>query len=212
MKLVHRSYLALALSLSIFGALSLSGHPAEAATPAAAERRSAVELHLDGDLGVSTAGARVGALALARVGPLEGGASFACSGLFSSRIGGGLALGVGGHRPGGLGFDVLGELGLNQHHVAGNLLSSDPGATGSVPYLGLRAGADWAFGSPDAIAHPTLGLWAFARADLGQSNASYTFTESGWFSGRSESQQGSARLGGGFEAGLALAGGFDLLP
>ena len=171
-----------------------------------------MQLHLDAAAGVSTAGVLVGALALVRVGVLELGGSFASSGLFSTRTGGGVALGVGEHRPGGGGWDILGELGVNEHHVSGGLLTSDPGATASIPYGGLRAGVDWSIGRPDAAVHPTLGLWLFARVDLGSQGASYTYENHGWFSERSQARESSAILGGGGELGIALAGGLDILP
>ncbi len=184
----------------------------EPVTPAPVTRESPVQLHLDAAAGVSTAGVLVGALALVRVGVLELGGSFASSGLFSTRTGGGVALGVGEHRPGGGGWDILGELGVNEHHVSGGLLTSDPGATASIPYGGLRAGVDWSIGRPDAAVHPTLGLWLFARVDLGSQGASYTYENHGWFSERSQARESSAILGGGGELGIALAGGLDILP
>jgi hypothetical protein len=176
------------------------------------ERESAIQLHLDAAAGVSSSGALVSALGLARFGHLEVGGSFGSSGLFGSRTGGGLAAGAGGHRPGGGGWDVLLELGMNQQHVAGNLLSSDPGASGTIAYGGLRAGIDWSFGNASAVAHPTLGLWLFARTDLQQRTSSYAYQETGWFSGRSDSRSSSVTLGGGGELGIAIAGGLDLLP
>jgi hypothetical protein len=183
-----------------------------AATPA--PRESAVQVHLDAAAGLSTTGALLSGLGLVRFGLLEVGGSFGASGLFSSRTGGGIAAGVGGHRPGGAGWDVVLELGMNQHHVAGRggILSSDPGASGAIPYAGLRAGIDWSFGSASAVLHPTLGLWLFARTDLDRRTASYAYQNTDWFSSSSDSRNGSVTLGGGAEIGLALAGGLDLLP
>jgi hypothetical protein len=184
--------------------------PAPAAPPV--PRESPVQLHLDAAAGISTAGVLVGALGLLRAGVLEVGGSYASSGLFSTRTGGGIALGGGVHRPGGGGWDILGELGVNQHHVSGGLLTSDPGATRSIPYGGLRAGVDWSIGRPDAAVHPTLGLWLFARIDLASQGASYTYQNSSWFGESSQAREGSANLGGGGEIGIALAGGLDILP
>lgn len=183
-----------------------------ATTPAA--RESSVQLHLDAAAGVSTTGGLVSGLGLVRFGLLEVGGSVGSSGLFSTRTGGGIAVGAGGHRPGGVGWDVLLDLGVNQHHVAGSggILSSDPGASGAIPYAGLRAGIDWSFGNASAVAHPTLGLWLFARTDLDQRSASYAYQNTGWFSGRSDARSGSVTLGGGGEIGIALAGGLDVLP
>jgi hypothetical protein len=184
--------------------------PAPAAPPV--PRESPVQLHLDAAAGISTAGVLVGALGLLRAGVLEVGGSYASSGLFSTRTGGGIALGGGVHRPGGGGWDILGELGVNQHHVSGGLLTSDPGATRSIPYGGLRAGVDWSIGRPDAAVHPTLGLWLFARIDLASQGASYTYQNSSWFGESAQAREGSAKLGGGGEIGIALAGGLDILP
>ncbi|MDB5214443.1 MAG: hypothetical protein JWO86_2370 [Myxococcaceae bacterium] len=185
--------------------------PAPLAAPPV-PRDSPVQLHLDAAAGVTTAGVLVSALGLVRFGVLELGGSYSSSGLFSTRTGGGVALGGGVHRPGGGGWDVLGELGVNQHHVSGGLLTSDPGATASIPYGGLRAGVDWSIGRADAAVHPTLGLWLFARVDLAQQGASYTYQNSSWFGDSSQTRNGSAKLGGGGEIGIALAGGLDLLP
>lgn len=173
---------------------------AEPPAPPAVEpvpRESDVQLHLDAAAGISTAGGVLGALGLVRFGLVEVGGSFTSSGLFSTRTGGGLAAGVGGHRPGGGGWDVLLELGMNEQHVSGGLLTSDPGATGEIPYGGLRGGIDWSIGSPAAVAHATLGLWLFARADLAT---------------RSATTLDAQRLGGGGEIGITLAGGLDFLP
>ncbi|HSO39810.1 MAG TPA: hypothetical protein VLT33_45095 [Labilithrix sp.] len=189
--------------------------PASQSVPAAPEeRQSAVQVHLDASAGISTGGAVLGALGLVRFGRVEVGGTYGTSGLFSTRTGGGVAVGIGGHRPGGGGFDVLLDLGVNEHHVmgSGGLLSSDPGASASIPYGGLRAGVDWAFGNASAVAHPTLGVWLFARLDLSERTASYAYQDSGFFSDRSEPRTGSAHLGGGGEVGITLAGGIDLLP
>ena len=200
-----------------------SAEPATPATPAEpaettaapdAPRESSVQLHLDAAAGVSTAGALASGLGLVRIGVIEVGGSVTSSGLFSSRTGGGLAIGGGQHRAGGGGFDVLFELGVNEQHVTGSggLLSSDPGASGAVPYAGLRGGIDWSFGKPSAVVRPTLGLWLFMRSDLGGRRSSYAYEDRGIFSSRTETSTGSATLGGGGEIGLALAGGFDILP
>ena len=207
MKLAARLIPALVSICVLFTTATAHADPPEPVTPEPVTRESPVQLHVDAAAGVSTAGVLVGALALVRVGVLELGGGFASSGLFSTRTGGGVALGAGEHRPGGGGWDILGELGVNQHHISGGLLTSDPGATASIPYSGLRAGVDWSIGRPDAAVHPTLGLWFFARVDLGSQRASYTYS-----SERSQARESSAIPGGGSELGIALAGGLDILP
>ena len=212
MKLAARLIPALVSICVLFTTATAHAVTPEPVTPEPVTRESPVQLHLDAAAGVSTAGVLVGALALVRVGVFELGGGFASSGLLSTRTGGGVALGAGEHRPGGGGWDILGELGVNQHHVSGGLLTSDPGATASIPYSGLRAGVDWSIGRPDAAVHPTLGLWLFARVDLGSQRASYTYENHGWFSEHSQARESSAILGGGSELGIALAGGLDILP
>lgn len=196
----------------LFGLCAVSTVFAASSAHAEPTRESAVQLHLDAAAGISTAGAVVSALGLVRVGLVEVGGSCASSGLFSTRTGGGLAVGAGGHRPGGGGWDVLLEGGVNEQHVSGGLLTSDPGASGAIPYGGLRAGIDWSFGNAASAVHPTLGLWLFARMDLEGRAASYTYENRDWFSSSGGSQTGSAMLGGGGELGITLAGGLDLLP
>ena len=190
--------------------------PAEPALPLSrAPRDSPVQLHLDAAAGLSTTGGLVSALGLVRFGLVELGGSYTSSGLFSSRTGGGLSAGAGSHPPGGTGWDMLVELGINEHHVSGGLLTGDPGATGSIPYGGFRAGVDWSIGNPANVAHVTLGLWLLARADLASREVSYVYADRGLFSGNTgpfPQTNGSVRLGGGGEIGIAFAGGFDFLP
>ena len=200
------------LTASRAGAEPPAPEPSAPAASAPEPRESPVQLHLDAAAGISTAGAVLGVLGLVRFGLVEVGGSYTSSGLFSTRSGGGLAGGVGGHRPGGGGWDVLLELGMNEQHVSGGLLTSDPGASGAIPYGGVRAGIDWSIGSPAAVAHATLGLWIFARADLAARDASYVYQDRDWRSGSSDSRSGGAMLGGGGELGITLAGGLDFLP
>jgi hypothetical protein len=218
----HRSCLASLAALAAFFAVtrahaetaepSSTAETAETAEATQVARQSSVQLHVDASAGVSTAGGAVGALGLARIGLLEVGGGYALSGLLSTRSGGGLAVGIGDHRPGGGGVDVLLELGINRQHVRGGLLTSDSGASGTIPYGGLRAGLDWGLGKADAVVHPTLGLWVFARLDLDERTASYSYESSGLFSSRSDRTNGSVQLGGGGELGIAFAGGIDFLP
>jgi hypothetical protein len=209
-----RSFLSTLFVASMVLSASRAGAepPAPAVEPA--PRESAVQLHLDAAAGISTSGALVSALGLVRFGLVEVGGSYTSSGLLSTRTGGGLAAGAGGHRPGGGGWDVLLELGMNEQHLSGGILTSDPGASGAIPYGGLRAGIDWSLGSPAAVAHATLGLWLFARADLAARNAAYAYPDRDWLSGGGNggSLRGSAMLGGSGEIGITLAGGLDLLP
>ena len=189
-------------------------HAARAPALASTPRESPVQLHLDGAAGVSSTGVLLSALGLVRFGLVELGGSFTSSGLFSTRTGGGFSAGVGAHRPGGAGWDLLLELGMNSQHVSGGFLTSDPGGSGSIPYGGFRAGANGSFGNPAKVAHVTLGLWLVARADLAAREVSYSYFDRGLFSDDRGGSltMGSVRLGGGGEVGIAFAGGFDFLP
>ena len=175
------------------------------------ERRLA-QFHISGGPGLSSEGIHFGAMALARIGVIAVGPMFSYSGLFSTKIGGGVGLGASTRGADRFGFDALGEFGVHSHHVAGGLLSDDPGATGTIPYAGGRVGVRWTLGNTTNRARPHVGVWLFVRQDLSSHTATYQYEEEGWFGGGRRMETGHATIGGQTEAGLAFRAGFDVTP
>lgn len=168
--------------------------------------------HVDGGLGGSTAGFTFGGLALLRVGPLEVGPGCQFSGFLSTRTGCGMLVGFAADISPSWTVDLLGELGVNRVHQSGGFLNDDPGASGAVGYTGARLGTRWSFGKWQRPLRPNLGLWLFAQRDLSGYEARYSYTETGWLSGKTSVQSARRHLGDEWELGLRVVAGFDLIP
>ena len=114
---------------------------------------------------------------------------------------------------GAFGGDLLFEGGLHDYSAIGAcgicLFAQDPGASGTTPYLGLRAGFTYRLPErPPGAGRPVAvgGMWLFISRDT--STEWVTYSVPGLFSSTQETQ----RIGGALEIGISLrvAGDWEL--
>ena len=67
--------------------------------------------------------------------------------------------------------------------VGRGFLSDDPGASGTSPYVGARAGVSHLFGGK--ATRFSFGIMAALDEDLERKTVSYQYTDDGWFGGSS---------------------------
>ncbi len=169
--------------------------------------------HLDAGLGVSSLGGYIGLSSLVRARWLEGGVGVGHSTALAlnptSRSTATLLAGLGWTSL--VGIDVLGEFGVVYHRIAyGRWFGGDPGVSGGVPYLGLRAGINARVaGVPARKTRGSVGLWVYVRSDLDSRFVTYRYD--GGFLSRHEDVV-TRKLGGTTEFGVYLTGGVDFLP
>jgi hypothetical protein len=205
------------LALSWFVAVSLVDRGARAEEPRIADDR-AHPLHgafgLDAQLG-GVAGDVVGPLfsigAFYRYDLIEVGLLTDAACCLPSRTSVGALVGWNGRHETGKGFELLGELGAHAYQgVGGSILGGDPGASGTLPYAGIRL----AFASSHQPAEGRhiaglLRISLFARSDLSRGHAEYAYNSVGFFTGTQQTGNAEHYFGGA-EVGLALGGGFEI--
>jgi hypothetical protein len=157
-------------------------------------------------------GPAIGATGLVRYSPFEAGVSVDAAGELlspASRVDYGGLVGVGYQEgPSTMGGHLLLEGGARNYEGMGgcSFLCSDPGVSGSVPYLGVRAGA-----TLHPVHKPSTvfvgGLWFFVTRDL--ASQSQTFSYSGQGLVGPESGTETVAIGGATELGLTLRLGWD---
>jgi len=194
----------------------------DAEAPAAPAPAPPLVRNIVGDLGagfVSMRGSDVNALLtldttlVARMGPFQigGGAECGSGFLHNGRLGGAALVGLGAHEWMPFGVDLIGEVGLRHYIAVSPGFFSGPGASATVPYVGLRLGIDVPVGAlRRGAARPVFGFGAYARYEPIQVKRSYSYTDSDWFSDRMTTRDESVKIGGATEFGLALRVGFDL--
>jgi hypothetical protein len=150
-----------------------------------------------------------GAAAFVVFGPLEAGVSV----LGETRLLGYQRVGLDAHlgvriRASRFEFDVAGTVGHASVHRggAGGLFSDDPGAKGSVSYVGGRAGlAFLAFDFNGGTEHISIGVAGLYEHDLDPHTITYAYREEHWFNGGSDIVERSVRIGGD-RTGVLLTG------
>ena len=157
-------------------------------------------------------GPAIGATFLVRYSPFEAGVNVDASGAIlnpASRVDYGALVGVGyqeGSSP--MGGHLLLEGGARNYEGMGgcSFLCSYPGVSGSVPYLGGRAGA---------TLHPVHtprtvfvgGLWFFVSRDLASQSQTFSYSGQGLLGPESGTE--TVAIGGATEFGLTLRLGWD---
>jgi hypothetical protein len=209
-----------ALTLTALAALTRTAHadplPAETPDPPAPGKPIFVDVAAGaGWVSSSNAsfggGPAVGATLLFRHSMLEAGATVdAATQLLSpaSRVDVGGLVGVGSEEWSFVGGDLLLEGGVRSYGGMGgcSFLCNYPGVSGSVPYVGLRAGA---------TLHPihtrstvfVAGLWLFVSRDLASQSEMFAYSGQGLLGPQSGTQ--SVVIGGATELGLSLRLGWD---
>src|SRR3954470_8388833 len=142
------------------------------------DRAAHLQLHFDGGFGASSQGANLGGTGLLRWHVLELGSGCGFSGFFSVRTGCGALAGLA-FQSEHWHLDALAEGGVNYLHAAGGFLTDDPGASGTIGYLGARLGTRYLFRGQGAW-RADLGLWLFFQADLAGYEAHYDYTDHSW--------------------------------
>lgn len=172
---------------------------------------SAPQMHFDAALGGSNQGFSLGGTGLIRWHVLDVGAGCQFSVLFSTRVGCGLLGGLTFDTPNWR-LDALLEGGFNHIHTEGNFLTDDPGASGTIGYVGARIGNHWLFGGREGKrVRGSFGIWLFFQADLSGYEAHYQYLQSSSFFDQGGVRSGSQRVGNDAEIGLRIGGGFDYL-
>jgi hypothetical protein len=164
-------------------------------------------------------GGIAGVQAVGHFGPLElglAGEYTLSSNLASWRTGGSGLAGVG-MSIGPFYGEALFELGVHDYFGVGSsgaLFNTNPGVDGSLPFAGARLNLTLPerghSGAPRSVAG--IGYFSlFVRQDLGENVVSYSYSNTGWFGdGTPTTAQSTAQLGGVFELGIAVGGGFDI--
>ena len=144
----------------------------------------------------------MGAEGLYRSRLLEVGAFADHGGLFSSMTTVGSSVGVGKRWDSGLHVSLRLSGGVHFYHDAGRKLFSDnPGTAADLPFLGVRSGVRYAFGS--STRHFELGLIGFAEQDLFTKTETVHYTETPLFDDARHPTT-ATNTAGGFRAGAAL--------
>jgi hypothetical protein len=94
-------------------------------------------------------------------------------------------------------LDAVGVVGLAYTHDGPRLLSDNPGAGGSIVFVGVRGGVRvTVFNSSDAMAHLALGILGSYEHDLNPYTVTYEYTEHGWLFDNEESvETNTVRIG-----------------
>jgi hypothetical protein len=177
------------------------------------EKAPASDFQLVGHAGIiggTTGGLVLGGTGLARFGMFQvGGLAEAGGEVFAYEyVGVAATSGIGLRTASGFRFDALGVVGGHHYtHVGNELFSSDPGATGDLPFVGARMGVSYAFGSGPL--HFDLGLWGLAEDDIGRTSQRYTYSEAGWFGAPATPKTvtheiGAQRLGAALRLGVTF--------
>jgi hypothetical protein len=160
-----------------------------------------------GGKGVGGAGAAL--LLTHRFGPFELGLDGQATALISSMLGVGADAGL--HFGNDLSLRLLASAGVHSYAGVGrHLLSDDPGASGTVPYLGGRLVLGYSFPTRAGTRHrPFIGLIASLDDDLARDGKSVNYTQENWiFGGSSDATSthtiGQATIGGFVVAGVDL--------
>jgi len=200
-----------------FGELVGVGEPERDEPPAESSRAAArSDLNLSGYVGAfgsnKGGGPMVSAALTWRSGPLQvGAAADAGSAVLGYGYFGYAAVaGLGWRSASGWQLDAVAVGGI--HHYEGfgrGLLGSDPGASATLPFVGLRAGPSYAFGSGGT--RFAIGVVAFGETDIASRTVAYSYMGDGWFDG--PTQQREERTVWTARAGVALRLGLthDLL-
>ncbi|AKU97416.1 hypothetical protein AKJ09_04080 [Labilithrix luteola] len=199
----------LAVSLSVVAARA-DGPTGEVTESELSHAEKPVQIHVDVGAGASTYGINLGAIGLVKLGAFELGPALNFSGLFDSKLGGGVALGVG-TQGCCVNVDVLAELGANGYWLAGPLLSDEPASSATIPYAGGRFGIRWTPPRPRVVRF-SLGAWLYVQYDLDSTNKLETYSSTNWFSGATRQETTVKHFGGQTEVGARLAFGFDVSP
>jgi hypothetical protein len=209
-----------ALTLLALTALTSTAHadplPAEAPDPPASGKPIFLDVAF-GAGGVSSSnasfggGPAIGATLLFRYSMIEAGATVdAASQVLSptSRVDVGGLVGVGSQEWSFVGGDLLLEGGVRSYQGMGgcSFLCNYPGVSGSVPYVGLRAGA-----TLHPIHTPSTvfvgGLWFYVSRDLASQSQTFAYSGQGLFGPESGTQ--TVAIGGATEFGVNLRLGWD---
>jgi hypothetical protein len=209
-----------ALTLLTLTALTSTAHadplPAETPDPPASGKPIFLDVAF-GAGGVSSSnasfggGPAIGATLLFRYSMIEAGATAdaATEGLSpANRVDVGGLVGVGSQEWSFVGGDLLLEGGVRTYEGMGgcSFLCNYPGVSGSVPYVGLRAGA-----TLHPIHTPSTvfvgGLWFFVSRDLASQSQTFAYSGQGLFGPESGTQ--TVAIGGATEFGVSLRLGWD---
>jgi hypothetical protein len=155
----------------------------------------------------------IGAAAFVGIGPLQAGLSL----LGETQIFGYRRVSGAAHvglrvRPRHLAFDAAASVGSAQLHRAdGSFFASDPGAGGSVWFLGVRAGVGFELvASASGRTRLDLNFTGFFEHDMNPRAVSYTFREESWLFGGEPTEHMGSRLIGSERAGLLIAASLAL--
>lgn len=176
-------------SVSLLGvaAITLASASAVAQTrnePPRADRVAPVNVSGSLLMGGSNGGAVLGVTVLTRIGTFDVGAEGILAVTLFDYSYGGLAgdAGVAWQSTSGFRLDAFGALGVHGYGGVGRgFLSSDPGASATLPFAGARLLAGYVFG--EGPAHFELGLLGFCDDDLTRKTVSYDYVEHGLFGG-----------------------------
>jgi hypothetical protein len=140
----------------------------------------------------------VGATGFVLVGPLEIGASASGESQLFNYNRWGVASHLGLRAPlGRLELDAAATLGYTgMHHGGPSVLGANPGTSGDTPFVGGRAGIEYAvYRSEDEEERVSLGLIFNYEHDLSQYTQQYSYEDTGWLSDEVQTYTDSARIG-----------------
>lgn len=193
-------------ALGMAAALTSVAVRVRADAPGEAPSRDAWPLHLrlDGYAGLVTASrdgiaAGGGAATFVGIGALQTGVSVLgeTQALGYSRINGAVHLGAC-TAPAAVVFDAMATAGLARMHRQGGFFIGDPGASGSVWFLGARAGLGIELiAAASGDTQLNLDFTGFFEHDMNPHTVIYTYAARDWLLGGGATEEmGSARIGG----------------
>jgi hypothetical protein len=132
-------------------------------------------------------------------------------GLLMSMVSGGGMAGVAFRTDGGFRAEVLGTAGIRHYEGWGTaLLSDDPGASATLPFVGLGARLGYVF-SRSRRGHFNLGGFLAVDRDLWRETKTYSYQSGGWLDDTSSEVSETQIVGGTrFAFGLTLGATIDL--